>query len=267
MVSNCYFVLPSVIILYEYLLLLLADTEKPKANTEELLLKKAKKKKKKKHKEGEKRKRPKMYSKSSQTLYSALLNPEAPILLSKTEPEFKSPRPVSNMLSLSPSSSVVKQEKVICSKSICEAKDTGTIGNSKNLNFQPRLPGLDGLEFGRFVHVEQQPNGGALVVHAYIRELSVLSPEELQRFAQEFVTLAFSEDQNGTAHYVMGIVHGAASYLPDFLDYFSSKFPNSPVKMEILGKKDIETTTMAYFHSQVGQNGFGLRLKIKFGYA
>lgn len=50
----------------------------------------------------------------------------------------------------------------------------------------------------------------------------------------------------------MGIVHGDASYLPDFLDYFSSKFPAAPVKMEILGKKDIETTTMAHFYSQVG---------------
>lgn len=53
------------------------------------------------------------------------------------------------------------------------------------------------------------------------------------------------------AHYVMGIIHGEASYLPDFLDYFSTKFPSAPVKMEILGKKDIETTTMANFYSQV----------------
>lgn len=49
----------------------------------------------------------------------------------------------------------------------------------------------------------------------------------------------------------MGIVHGEAGYLPDFLDYFSTKFPSTPVKMEILGKKDIETTTMANFYSQV----------------
>lgn len=51
----------------------------------------------------------------------------------------------------------------------------------------------------------------------------------------------------------MGIVHGEANYLPDFLDYFSTKFPSAPVKMEILGKKDIETTTMANFYSQVSQ--------------
>lgn len=51
----------------------------------------------------------------------------------------------------------------------------------------------------------------------------------------------------------MGIVHGEAGYLPDFLDYFSTKFPSAPVKMEILAKKDIETTTMANFYSQVSQ--------------
>lgn len=51
----------------------------------------------------------------------------------------------------------------------------------------------------------------------------------------------------------MGIVHGEAKYLPDFLDYFSTKFPSAPVKMEIIGKKDIETTTMANFYSQVSR--------------
>uniref|UniRef100_A0A8B9R8N3 Round spermatid basic protein 1 like n=1 Tax=Astyanax mexicanus TaxID=7994 RepID=A0A8B9R8N3_ASTMX len=232
----------------EVKLLQKGETEKPKVNSEELLLKKVKKKKKKKHKEGEKRKRPKMYSKSSQTLCSALLSPDLPGLLSKSEAEFKSPLPVSDALSLSSSSVSAKQDKNCCSVSSTGSGDTGATQASQ---LHSRLPGLDGLEFGRFVHVEQQPNGGALVLHAYIRELSVLSPEEMQRFAQEFVTLSFCEDENGAAHYVMGIIHGAASYLPDFLDYFSLKFPSSPVKMEILGKKDIETTTMANFNAQV----------------
>lgn len=194
-----------------------------------------------------------MYSKSSQTLYSALLSPELPVMLSKSETEFKSPFPVCKTLSLSSSSSTatVPQEKSSGSKSSSGVGDTGAASSGKTSQLHSRLPGLDGLEFGRFVHVEQQPNGGALVVHAYSRELAVLSPEEMQRFAHEFVTLAFCEDHDGAAHYVMGIVHGAASYLPDFLEYFSTKFPNSPVKMEILGKKDIETTTMANFHAQV----------------
>uniref|UniRef100_A0A672NSN2 Round spermatid basic protein 1-like n=1 Tax=Sinocyclocheilus grahami TaxID=75366 RepID=A0A672NSN2_SINGR len=116
---------------------------------------------------------------------------------------------------------------------------------------EARAAKLERLEFGCLVHVEHQPNGGGLGAHAYSKELSVLSPVEMQRFAQEFVTLAFCEDQDGAANYVMGVIHGAASYLPDFLEYFSTKFPNSPVKMEILGKKDIETTSMANFHTQV----------------
>ncbi|KAJ3596736.1 hypothetical protein NHX12_003140 [Muraenolepis orangiensis] len=112
-------------------------------------------------------------------------------------------------------------------------------------------PVLEGLEFARLIHVEQQANGGASVAHTYTEQLAHLSPAEMQRFAQEFVTLSFSEDQDQAAHFVMGIIHGAASYLPDFLDYFSYNFPNSPVKMEVLGKKDIETTTMTNFCSQV----------------
>ncbi|KTF71981.1 hypothetical protein cypCar_00043619, partial [Cyprinus carpio] len=187
-------------------------------------MKKVKKKKKKKHKEGEKRKRPKMYSKSIQTMCSDL---------PKSGSEFKPPPPPVQQGGALSSVSGLKQEN-----SAGEVRAT-------------KPPGLDRLEFGCLVHVEHQPNGGALVAHAYSKELSVLSPVEMQRFAQEFVTLAFSEDQDGAANYVMGVIHGAASYLPDFLEYFSTKFPNSPVKMEILGKKDIETTTMANFHTQV----------------
>uniref|UniRef100_A0AAZ3RH63 Round spermatid basic protein 1 like n=1 Tax=Oncorhynchus tshawytscha TaxID=74940 RepID=A0AAZ3RH63_ONCTS len=176
-------------------------------------MKKVKKKKKKKHKESEREKekwkRPKMYSRSSQTVCAGLLSD-----------------------SWDPASPMTSPLQIP----------------------QPRCPqpGFENLEFARFIHVEDQPNGGALVAHAYCSELSALSPAEMQQFAQEFVTLAFSEDTaSQAAHYVMGIIHGAASYLPDFLDYFSWKFPSSPVKMEILGKKDIETTTMLNFHNQV----------------
>lgn len=113
------------------------------------------------------------------------------------------------------------------------------------------VPGMSSLEFSPMIHLEQQANGGALVVHAYMEQLAVLTPAEMQRFAEEFVALSFSEGEDHAAYFVMGIIHGAASYLPDFLDYFSYNFPNSPVKMEVLGKKDIETTTMANFHTQV----------------
>ncbi|XP_008291493.1 round spermatid basic protein 1 [Stegastes partitus] len=110
-----------------------------------------------------------------------------------------------------------------------------------------------GTCYGRFIHEERQANGGGLVLHAYADELACLSPAEMECFAQEFLELAFAEKPRGAASYALAVVHRAAAYLPDFLDYFAFNFPNTPVKMEILGKKDIETTTIANFHSQVNR--------------
>ncbi|XP_005860160.2 PREDICTED: round spermatid basic protein 1 [Myotis brandtii] len=110
-----------------------------------------------------------------------------------------------------------------------------------------------GTKFSNFIHEEHQSNGGALILHAYMDELSFLSPMEMERFSEEFLALTFSENEKNAAYYALAIVHGAAAYLPDFLDYFAFNFPNTPVKMEILGKKDIETTTISNFHTQVNR--------------
>lgn len=115
-----------------------------------------------------------------------------------------------------------------------------------------------GTWYGRLMHEERQANGGGSVLHAYADELACLSPAETERFAREFLELTFAERPRGAASYALAVVHGAASYLPDFLDYFAFNFPNTPVKMEILGKKDIETTTIANFHTQVCGNASGL---------
>uniref|UniRef100_A0A8C3A893 Round spermatid basic protein 1 like n=1 Tax=Cyclopterus lumpus TaxID=8103 RepID=A0A8C3A893_CYCLU len=236
--------------------------EKPNAGSEEdLLLKKLKKKKKKKHKDGERVKerhsRPKMYHRSCQTVSSGV---------SLGPPEFLSRINGNNSInSINSSSLLHTSASPPPPQQYHHHQDpsvTGIISASISSMVRDRLsyssplhctpaPGLSGLEFGRLIHIEQQANGGASVAHAYTEQLSGLSPAEMQRFAQEFVTLSFSEGEAQAACFVMGIIHGAASYLPDFLDYFSYKFPNAPVKMEVLGKKDIETTTMLNFHSQV----------------
>ncbi|XP_015737238.1 lysine-specific demethylase RSBN1L isoform X2 [Coturnix japonica] len=221
------------------LLLQKAGKEKPKTNAEELQIKKVKKKKKKKHKENEKRKRPKMYSKSIQTICSGLVSDvedqEAKGIIDDHLKDFSG----KNM-----------DPKKDCESKIPENSEFPFV-SLKEPRVQNKLKRLDTLEFKQLIHIEHQPNGGASVIHAYSNELSHLSPVEMERFAEEFVGLVFSENENCAAYYVMGIVHGAATYLPDFLDYFSFNFPNSPVKMEILGKKDIETTTMSNFHAQV----------------
>ncbi|XP_075782793.1 lysine-specific demethylase RSBN1L isoform X2 [Pelodiscus sinensis] len=221
------------------LLLQKGGKEKPKTNAEELQIKKVKKKKKKKHKECEKRKRPKMYSKSIQTICSGLVSDvedqEAKGIIDDHFKDFSG----KNM-----------DSKKDCGSKISENSEFPFL-SLKEPRVQNKLKRLDTLEFKQLIHIEHQPNGGASVIHAYSNELSHLSPVEMERFAEEFVGLVFSENENSAAYYVMGIVHGAATYLPDFLDYFSFNFPNSPVKMEILGKKDIETTTMSNFHAQV----------------
>ncbi|XP_063998617.1 lysine-specific demethylase RSBN1L isoform X1 [Pogoniulus pusillus] len=213
--------------------------EKPKTNAEELQIKKVKKKKKKKHKENEKRKRPKMYSKSIQTICSGLVSDieeqEAKGIIDDHLKDFNG----KNMDLKKDYESKIPENSEFPFVSLKEPR------------VQNKLKRLDTLEFKQLIHIEHQPNGGASVIHAYSNELSHLSPVEMERFAEEFVGLVFSENENCAAYYVMGIVHGAATYLPDFLDYFSFNFPNSPVKMEILGKKDIETTTMSNFHAQV----------------
>lgn len=212
--------------------------EKPKTNIEDLQIKKVKKKKKKKHKENEKRKRPKMYSKSIQTICSGLLSDvedqEAKGILSDNIQDYSG----KNLDTKNYDSKIPEKSEF-------------PFVSLKEPRVQNNLKRLDTLEFKKLIHIEHQPNGGASVIHAYSNELSHLSPMEMERFAEEFVGLVFSENENAAAFYVMGIVHGAATYLPDFLDYFSFNFPNSPVKMKILGKKDIETTTMSNFHAQV----------------
>ncbi|KAM7121016.1 lysine-specific demethylase RSBN1L [Molossus nigricans] len=222
----------------EVKMLLKSGKEKPKTNVEDLQIKKVKKKKKKKHKENEKRKRPKMYSKSIQTICSGLLadveDQEAKGILNDNIKDY----------------SRKNLDTKNCDSKIPENSEFPFV-SLKEPRVQNNLKRLDTLEFKQLIHIEHQPNGGASVIHAYSNELTHLSPVEMERFAEEFVGLVFSENENSAAFYVMGIVHGAAAYLPDFLDYFSFNFPNSPVKMEILGKKDIETTTMSNFHAQV----------------
>ncbi|XP_076009542.1 uncharacterized protein LOC143002980 [Genypterus blacodes] len=219
-----------------------------KINAEELQIKKVKKKKKKKHKEGEKHKRVKLYHRSSQTICAGLLLlPPPPSSSSSCSHPASSP--------FKPPLPVYPPQNKIPHLPPPSPSSPPLPNSSPTAAAKPRpqcaYPGLAGLEFAPYIHIETQPNGGALVAHAYTSQLSSLSSSERQRFAQEFVTLAFSEDSTKAAHYVMGIVHGEATYLPDFLEYFSTKFPSAPVKMEIIAKKDIETTTMVNFYSQV----------------
>ncbi|KAJ8265413.1 hypothetical protein COCON_G00145120 [Conger conger] len=201
---------------------------------DEYLLKK--KKKKRKHREDERGKRLKVHHKEVQTASSGLAD-ERPCSPPPGLPD--------------PALACLKEE---CGPDQrCGPREARSPFLSHQDHFIRSSFLQTGSRYSPLIHEERQANGGAAVLHAYADELSALEPAEAERFAQEFLRLAFDESPRGASRYALAVVHGAAAYLPDFLDYFAFNFPSTPVKMEILGKKDIETTTIANFHSQVNR--------------
>ncbi|NWR31664.1 RSBN1 demethylase, partial [Tachuris rubrigastra] len=213
-----------------------------------LIMKKIKKKKKKKHREDVRGKRLKMYNKEVQTVCAGL---------TRIDKETLSQGQCDSLEMNKESFRYLKDEQ-LCRLNlgmqeyrVPQGVQTPFVTHQEHSVRSSFLK--TGTKFSNFIHEEHQSNGGALVLHAYMDELSFLSPVEMERFAEEFLALSFSENDKNAAYYALAIVHGAAAYLPDFLDYFAFNFPNTPVKMEILGKKDIETTTISNFHSQVNR--------------
>jgi len=114
---------------------------------------------------------------------------------------------------------------------------------------------LSYLKYGRFYHVEVHPNGEASLVHMYQDELNTLSKEDLNELVDEFFKLVFSEDENGFAYHVIGIIHDAARYLPDLIEHMAENYSNLTVKAGVIGKNnDIETCTMLQYYEQVMKN-------------
>lgn len=111
------------------------------------------------------------------------------------------------------------------------------------------------LKYGRFFHVEVHTNGGASIVHMYQDEINTLTESEFDELTEEFFRVVFSEDENGFAHHVMGIVHDAVGYIPDLLEHLGDNYSTLTVKAGVLGRNsDIETSTMAQYYEQVTKN-------------
>ncbi|KAL1455611.1 hypothetical protein WDU94_009694 [Cyamophila willieti] len=112
--------------------------------------------------------------------------------------------------------------------------------------------GVEYLKYGHLMRCEIYPNGGATVIHMEQEQIEHLSKREMDELVDEYFKVVFKEDENGHAFNVMGIVHNAASYLPDLLDYMAEHYPNLTVKNAVLGKSsDIETTTFGDYREQV----------------
>ena len=83
-------------------------------------------------------------------------------------------------------------------------------------------------------------------------EIQHMDESEQEKVANEFIEEAFIENEEGYARYCCAIVHNAASYLPDFLEYLGSEHSNMPVKHGIIGHaRDLETVDMATYRNKV----------------
>ncbi|XP_077287991.1 uncharacterized protein LOC143912577 [Arctopsyche grandis] len=110
------------------------------------------------------------------------------------------------------------------------------------------------LKYHRLIYMDTHPNGGATVLYLQHKDLEMLSPNQQNSVAEEFLKLVFIEDSDGWARFTAGVVRGAASVLPCLLQYLTRTHPNLTVKSGALARNsDIETTTLLQYSQQVMQ--------------
>ncbi|KAH1029653.1 lysine-specific demethylase RSBN1L [Dendroctonus ponderosae] len=136
--------------------------------------------------------------------------------------------------------------------------------SSKYRDVKPRLltdgnysfpPDDLSLRYRKYFHLETHTNGGANILRMYQDEIKHLSSSEIKELAREWFRLAFEEDKNGHAKFVIAVIHGSATYLPDILEYMAENYPNLTVKNGLLSKSsDIETTTLSAYNRNVCQH-------------
>eukprot|EP00795_Rhopilema_esculentum_P000807 gene807-10544_t len=122
----------------------------------------------------------------------------------------------------------------------------------RDKDFKIRKTAHSQSKFGKFIHIDTDPNGGASVIHAYIDEVAKVKEAYVDEFVDDFLRLVFQEEKEGVSNVVMGIVHGAAAKIPEPMEYLANNCPNHMVITEVLGKKsDLETITIKDFHQRV----------------
>ena len=125
-----------------------------------------------------------------------------------------------------------------------------SLSSDENNDSIPQLTHLAYLSYQTMIHLERCPNGGGMVVHAYHNDLLGLSKWQKEEFAKQFLDIVFRED-NGYYRCVMGIVHNAASTMDDFFRYFCKRYPQMNVKVGILGRSDIVSTSMQTYEENI----------------
>lgn len=102
------------------------------------------------------------------------------------------------------------------------------------------------------IRVEVNPNGGASVLHVESEDLWDISDDRMEEFVDFFFGKLFNESEPGVCDHVMGIIHGAAAYLPELINYFADNFGSMYVKVGVFGRSsELETTTMEQYRENV----------------
>ena len=145
------------------------------------------------------------------------------------------------------------------------AATSAKYGGFSLANPMPSLAGSSKYKYGALMRVETYPNGGAKVLHMWQQEITAVAEalsngcgetrEKIESdVAAEFLREAFSEVA-GWARYCCSIVHGAAGYLPDFLEYLGTEHDALPVKHGVIGHpRDMETCNFGEFRERVSEN-------------
>lgn len=93
------------------------------------------------------------------------------------------------------------------------------------------------------------------MLRMYQDEIKHLNKHQMKDLVAEFFKMAFAENANGHANFVMAIVHGAATYLPDLLEDMTDKHPHLTVKSGLLSRSsDLETSTLGAYNENVRKN-------------
>ena len=122
-------------------------------------------------------------------------------------------------------------------------------------NIMPSLSGK--YKYGYLMKIETCANGLGKVLHMWQKEIDGLNlvEAEMERLAKDYITETFKENEDGYAYYCCSVVHGAATYLPDFLEYLGSEHCNMTIKHGIIGQpRELETTVMANYREKVAEN-------------
>ena len=100
------------------------------------------------------------------------------------------------------------------------------------------------------MRIETYPNGGGEVLHMWYDEIKDMNEADQEKVASEFIEEAFIENEEGYARYCCAIVHNAAAYLPDFLEYLGKEVCNRGVACSLLKLGSLGKTFIAsLFHS------------------